>query len=146
MKILLFCHEYPPLGGGGGVGACQYAEAWSDQGHLVTVITSWQPGLTRRETLNGAHIIRVLTIPMRTRATFSFAAMFSYIVFALVHVLFHIPTYRRYDVINTHFALPDGVLGAIASRLVGLPNVLTIIGGDIYDPTKKRSPHRSSWS
>lgn len=145
MKILLFCHEYPPLGGGGGVGAQQYAEAWSEQGHRVTVITSWQPGLKRKETLNGAHIIRVLTIPMRARATFSFTSMFFYIAFALLHVLCHALAYRRYDVINTHFALPDGVLGMIVNGLLGLPNVLTIIGGDIYDPTKRRSPHRSTW-
>ena len=144
MKILLLCHEYPPLGGGGGIGAQQYAEAWSEQGHDVTVITSWQAGLKRKETLNGAHIIRVLTSSIKTRATFSFAAMFFYVGFALIHVLFHLRAYRHYDVINTHFALPDGVLGLVLSRLLRLPNILTIIGGDIYDPTKKSSPHRAA--
>ncbi len=106
------------------------------------MITSWQPGLKRQETLNGADIVRVLTAPIKTRATFSFTSMFFYIVFALVHILFHARAYRSYDVINTHFALPDGVLGMLASRLLHLPNILTIIGGDIYDPTKRRSPHR----
>jgi glycosyltransferase involved in cell wall biosynthesis len=144
MKILLLCHEYPPLGGGGGIGAQQYAEAWSEQGHRVTVITSWQRGLKRKETLNGAHIVRVWTIPIKSRATFSFKSMFFYLCFALLHILWYARAYRRYDVINTHFALPDGVLGMVASRLLRLPNILTIIGGDIYDPTKNRSPHRSA--
>jgi L-malate glycosyltransferase len=143
MKILLLCHEYPPLGGGGGIGAQQYAEAWSEQGHRVTVITSWQPGLKHKERLNGAHIVRVLTTPIKTRATFSFASMFFYIVFALIHIIVHARAYRRYQVINTHFALPDGILGTVASRLLSLPNILTIIGGDVYDPTKRLSPHRS---
>src|SRR5918999_4434863 len=98
MKILLLCHEYPPLGGGGGVGAQQYAEAWSGQGHQVTVITSWQPGLKRQETLNGAHIVRVLTTRIKTRATFSFTSMFVYIVFALLHILCRAREYRRYHV------------------------------------------------
>jgi L-malate glycosyltransferase len=144
MKILVLCHEYPPLGGGGGMGAQQYAEAWSEQGHRVTVITSWQPGLKHKETLKGAHIVRVWTMPVKTRATFSIASMFFYIMFALIHIVFHARTYRRYHVINTHFALPGGVLGAVASRLLSLPNILTIIGGDIYDPTKRLSPHRTA--
>jgi hypothetical protein len=32
VEILLLCYEYPPLGGGGGVGAQQYAEAWAAKG------------------------------------------------------------------------------------------------------------------
>lgn len=143
MKILLFSHEYPPLGGGGGIGAQQYAEAWSEQGHRVAVITSWQRGLKFSETLNGVHITRVLTTPTKTRATFSFPSMFFYIASALIHIVFHVKAYRRYHVINTHFALPGGVLGMVASRLLNLPNILTIIGGDIYDPTKRLSPHLS---
>src|SRR5512145_2428084 len=103
MKILLLCHEYPPLGGGGGIGAQQYAEAWSEQGHRVTVITSWQRGLKRKETLNGAHIVRVWTIPIKSRATFSFKSMFFYLCCALIHILWYARAYRRYDVINTHF-------------------------------------------
>ena len=45
----------------------------------------------------------------------------------------------------SHFALPTGPLGWLASKVLRLPNVLTIIGGDIYDPTKKSSPHRHSY-
>ena len=144
MNILLLCHEYPPLGGGGGIGASQYAEAWSQSGHKVTVLTSWRSGLKFKETLNGARIVRVFTIPRRDRARFSHAGMLSYVVFGLVHIMCNRSYYRRNDVINTHFSLPGGVLGIIASRLLGIPHVLTIIGGDIYDPTKKRSPHRSA--
>jgi glycosyltransferase involved in cell wall biosynthesis len=72
--------------------------------------------------------------------------MLIFIVAALMHVLWRFGIYRRFDVINTHFALPDGILGVIASRMLGIPNLLTIIGGDIYDPTKKSSPHRAAWT
>jgi glycosyltransferase involved in cell wall biosynthesis len=142
VNILLLCHEYPPLGGGGGIGACQYAEAWSRKGHKVTVITSWHPGLKFKERLNGANIVRVFAVPGRIRATRPFACMLSYVLFSAVHILTHFKAYRQYDVVNTHFSLPGGVLGVIVSRLLNIPNVLTIIGGDIYDPTKRSSPHR----
>ncbi|MGH7797320.1 MAG: glycosyltransferase family 4 protein [Candidatus Binatia bacterium] len=143
MNILLLCHEYPPLGGGGGIGANQYAEAWSQSGHKVTVLTSWRPGLKFKETLNGARVVRVFTIPRRDRARFSFSGMLSYIGFGLVHILSRRSDYRQNDVINIHFSLPGGVLGILAGRMLGIPCILTIIGGDIYDPTKRSSPHRS---
>jgi L-malate glycosyltransferase len=144
MKILLLCHEYPPLGGGGGVGVMQYARAWREKGHKVRVITSWRPGLKFQEINNGIQIVRVFTIAGNDRARFSFIAMLSYLVFAFLHVWRHRTRYRRHHVINTHFALPDGILGLFASKILAIPNVLTIMGGDIYDPTKKSSPHRST--
>jgi glycosyltransferase involved in cell wall biosynthesis len=70
--------------------------------------------------------------------------MLSYVAFGLAHIVRHRADYRQIDVINTHFSLPGGVLGIIASRFLGIPHILTIIGGDIYDPTKKRSPHRNA--
>jgi glycosyltransferase involved in cell wall biosynthesis len=48
-----------------------------------------------------------------------------------------------FDVINTHFAIPSGPTGYVLSRYFRLPNVLSIHGGDIYDPTKTLSPHRT---
>ena len=142
MNILLLCHEYPPLGGGGGVGAKQYAEAWAQKGNHVTVLTSWRRGLKFKEIQNEVRIVRVITIPSKDRATFSFASMISYIVSGLFHILWNINFYRKNHIINSHFCIPTGLLAFITSKLLGCPNVLTIIGGDIYDPTKKSSPHR----
>jgi glycosyltransferase involved in cell wall biosynthesis len=49
---------------------------------------------------------------------------------------------ERFDVINTHFALPTGPVGNALARLAGVPNILTVHGGDLYDPSKFTSPHR----
>jgi glycosyltransferase involved in cell wall biosynthesis len=68
--------------------------------------------------------------------------MASYLVFGALHVLRARRTLKRFDVINTHFSIPTGPLGHFASFVLGRPHVLTIIGGDIYDPTKRSSPHR----
>jgi len=145
LKILVLCHEYPPSGGGGGVGAQQYAQAWAAKGHRVTVLTSGTGTTDVKKSTAGVTVIRVLTVGRQDRATYTFFSMFSYLIFAFLYVLSHIKEFRDYDIMNTHFAVPNGPLGLLLSRLLGIPNVLTIIGGDIYDPTKKSSPHRSKF-
>jgi glycosyltransferase involved in cell wall biosynthesis len=49
---------------------------------------------------------------------------------------------NAYDIINTHFALPTGPVGDALARFGNLPNVLSLHGGDLYDPSKSTSPHR----
>lgn len=143
MNILLLCYEYPPLGGGGGIGVRQYAEAWAAKGHRVAVLTGGARGLPRREILNGVEIVRVTTLGRKDRATATNLAMLTYNLSGLLHLVAHRRELRQFEVLNTHFSIPTGPLGWAASRLLGRPDVLTIIGGDIYDPTKRSSPHRS---
>ncbi|MGH7557123.1 MAG: glycosyltransferase family 4 protein [Gemmatimonadota bacterium] len=143
MNILMLCFEYPPLGGGGGIGVRQYAEAWAAKGHRVAVLTGGGEGLPAREALHGVEIVRVPTLARRDRATATTAAMLTYNLSGLLHVFAHLGRLREFDIVNTHFSIPTGPLGWAASRLLGRPDVLTIIGGDIYDPTKRSSPHRS---
>lgn len=142
MKILILCYEYPPIGGGGGVGAQQYAEAWAAEGHEVLVVTSWAPGLKFHETISNVEIERVFTLGNRSRAIATFIFMLSYVLFGAFHGLRHLRRLRKFDLLNTHFSLPTGPVGTFFQFLLGIPNVLTIIGGDIYDPTKALSPHR----
>ena len=47
-----------------------------------------------------------------------------------------------FDVINTHFVVPTGPLGHALARWHRLPNVLSVHGGDLFDPSKRTSPHR----
>jgi len=139
----MLCYEYPPLGGGGGIGVRQYAEAWAAKGHRVAVLTGGAEGLPARETREGVEIVRVTTLGRKDRATATNLAMLTYNLSGLLHVLAHRRRLREFDVLNTHFSIPTGPLGWAAARLLGRPQVLTIIGGDIYDPTKRSSPHRS---
>jgi glycosyltransferase involved in cell wall biosynthesis len=144
LNILVLCYEYPPIGGGGGVGAMQYAEAWAEAGHKVTVLTSWDKGLQRREQLRGVELIRVPTFGKKNRATATNLSMLCYLTFGFAYLTSHFSDFKKVEVINTHFSIPTGPLGMAASKLFALPNILTIIGGDIYDPTKRSSPHRSA--
>ena len=49
---------------------------------------------------------------------------------------------ESFDIINTHFALPSGPVGDALSKFSNTPNVLSVHGGDLYDPSKFASPHR----
>ena len=140
----MLCYEYPPLGGGGGVGAQQYAEAWAAKGHRVTVLTSGASGLAATEVVNGVRVIRVFALSRRDRATATLPAMLAYNLTGAIHLLRRRRDFAQIEVINSHFSIPTGPLAALAARLLQRPNVLTIIGGDIYDPSKRSSPHRSS--
>jgi len=144
LNILVLCYEYPPIGGGGGVGAKQYAEAWAEAGHQVTVLTSRDKGLQRRERLRGVELIRVPAFGKKNRATATNLSMLCYLAFGFAYLASHVSDFKKVEVINTHFSIPTGPLGMVASKMFALPNVLTIIGGDIYDPTKPGSPHRSA--
>ena len=50
---------------------------------------------------------------------------------------------RNYNIIHTHFAVPSGPVGNRISKKFKIPNVLSIQGGDIYDPSKPLSPHKT---
>lgn len=138
---LLFCNfEYPPLGGGGGVVNAWLAEALACR-HEVTVLTSAGPGLAREEQVNGVRVIRVPVWFRRRLQTANLASMAAYVVNG-VRIGQRLLKQQQFDIINTHFVVPTGPVGHMLSRLGTIPNVLSVHGGDLYDPSKFMSPHR----
>jgi glycosyltransferase involved in cell wall biosynthesis len=49
---------------------------------------------------------------------------------------------ERFDLVNAHFAVPTGPASVPLARLGRAPHVISLHGGDIYDPSKRLSPHR----
>jgi glycosyltransferase involved in cell wall biosynthesis len=138
---ILFCNfEYPPLGGGGGVINALLAEELATR-HDVTVLTSQGPGLAVESREKGVRIVRVPVPLRRQQAAASMVSMFGYVLRgkSAGNRLFR---EARFDVINTHFVLPTGPVGAALARKHRVPNVLSVHGGDLYDPSKWTSPHR----
>lgn len=138
MRILFCNYEYPPLGGGGGVVMAALARQLARR-HEVTVITS-RAGELRSEDRDGD--VRVLRVPVffrRELAVANFPSMAAYLPTGFLRGMRL--SKHDFDVINTHFVVPTGPLGHALARWHGLPNVLSVHGGDLYDPSKGSSPH-----
>jgi len=138
---ILFCNfEYPPLGGGGGVICALLAEELASR-HDVMVLTSQGPGSPPESVEAGVRVVRVPVPFRREQVAASMVSMLGYVLKgkAAGDRLFKGPPI---DVLNTHFVLPTGPVGAALARAYGIPNVLSVHGGDLYDPSKWTSPHR----
>src|SRR5690606_8766745 len=83
----------------------------------------------------GVRVLRAPVVLRREAAAATFASMAAYIVtgtWAGRTLLRR----ERFDVINTHFALPTGPVGYTLARLAAVPNVLSVLGDDLYVPSK----------
>jgi len=130
LNILALNYEYPPLGGGGGVLAEHVLERLAELGHGATIVTSGFQNLAAEETRNGVEIIR---LPVLGRGRRNTASMFS--------MLSYDPMARKAGV--RLIAIPTGPAGDYVHRHSKLPNALFLLGGDVYDPSKKLSPHQT---
>ncbi len=139
MKLLFCNYEYPPLGGGGGVVMAALARQLALR-HEVTVLTSQACGLARESIDDGVRVVRVPVMFRRELAVANFPSMFAYLPMGFARGL-SLARHGAFDVINTHFVVPTGPLGHALARWNGLPNVLSVHGGDLFDPSKKSSPH-----
>ena len=139
MRILFCNYEYPPLGGGGGVVNAALAAELAKR-HDVSVLTSRAHGLPETEIVDGVRVTRVPVWFRRRRAVANFPSMLAYLVTGTLAGR-RLVRAETFDVVNTHFALPTGPVGHAVSRAAGVPNVLSVHGGDLYDPSKRSSAH-----
>lgn len=141
MKILFCNYEYPPLGGGGGVVTSFIAHELAKR-HEVAVLTSQAQGLPPRQVIDRVQIIRVPVVFRKQKTVANLLSMMTFIPIA-VKTGKQLLKNNAFDLINTHFVLPTGPVGDYLARFAGIPNVLTLHGGDLYDPSKFISPHRN---
>jgi glycosyltransferase involved in cell wall biosynthesis len=144
MQILLCNYEYPPIGGGGGVVMAAMATELAHRGHDVTVLTSRAFGLPADSVEDGVRVVRVPVFFRRHLAVANLPSMAAYLPMGFLRGL-KLGRGKSFDIINTHFAVPTGPLGDWLSRRLQIPNVLSVHGGDLFDPSKPTSPHRHSF-
>ncbi|MCH8042343.1 MAG: glycosyltransferase [Planctomycetes bacterium] len=140
MRILTINYEYPPLGGGGGVIHQHIVEELSNR-HEVVVLTSGCRDLPARETVGGVDVHRVNVLGRNAKSTASMRSMLSFFPASMRKGQALIDQFRP-DIINAHFAVPTGPSSVLLARRNKIPHALCIHGGDIYDPSKRLSPHR----
>jgi glycosyltransferase involved in cell wall biosynthesis len=141
MQILFCNYEYPPIGGGGGVVMAAMAAELARRGHDCTVLTSRAFGLPADNVEDGVRVLRVPVFFRRKLAAANLPSMAAYLPMGFLRGL-KLGRSRSFDVINTHFVVPSGPLGEWLSRRLQIPNVLSVHGGDLFDPSKSTSPHR----
>jgi hypothetical protein len=103
--------------------------------HEVTVLTSRAGDLPATRVEDSVRVIRVPVFFRRQLAVANFPSMFAYLPSGFLRG-FKLARDARFDVINTHFVVPTGPLGHALSRTHGVPNVLSVHGGDLFDPSK----------
>jgi glycosyltransferase involved in cell wall biosynthesis len=141
---ILFCnYEYPPLGGGGGVVMAALARELARR-HAVTVLTSRAGDLSAESDDRGVRVIRVPVLFRRQLSVANFPSMLAYLPMAAWRAA-RMRGNSGFDVVNTHFVVPTGPVGQWIADRYGIPNVLSVHGGDLYDPSKRLSPHRHGW-
>jgi glycosyltransferase involved in cell wall biosynthesis len=140
MRILFCNYEYPPLGGGGGVVMAAMARQLARR-HEVTVLTSRAGDLPPEERDGNVRVVRVPVLFRRDLATANLPSMAAYLPMGLKRGL-ALGREQSFDVVNTHFVVPTGPLGHVLARGMRIPNVLSVHGGDLFDPSKRMSPHR----
>ncbi len=140
MRILVFNYEDPPITGGGGLINAQIAEILAAS-HRIVVITSALQDLPSREQRNGVEIHRVWVPGRRDSQASSLRSLLFYPLSAYATGI-RLTRRERFDVINGHFAVPTGPGSVAVARRRRIPHVLSLHGGDLYDPSKSLSPHR----
>ncbi len=134
MRILIINHEFPPVIAGGGIGTYRLAKNLAER-HEVEIITSSCKNESKYEERDNFKIYRV---PVLGRKEFHIASEVSLVSFFILGLwkATILVRKKKYDVINTHFAIPSGLIGLIISKFFKIPHIPTIIGADIYDPTR----------
>ncbi len=140
MKILVINYECPPLGGGGGVACYQIAQELAKT-HQVDYLTTGYKGLPRTEQKDGINIYRVPASGRKDLSTATLLSLISFFPMCLSKGI-HLCSKNNYDVINAHFVIPSGLPAVFLAKIFRKPLVISVLGGDIYDPSKKWSPHR----
>jgi len=109
--------------------------------HQVTVLSSQACGLPAESLEAGVRVVRVPVLFRTQLAVANFPSMAAYLPTGAWRGL-QLARQKPFDLINTHFVVPTGPLGHFLARRLTVPNVLSVHGGDLYDPSKSSSPHR----
>jgi glycosyltransferase involved in cell wall biosynthesis len=141
MNILMINYEYPPLGGGGGVINKHLAEELSKKNN-ITLITTKFTDQKSYEICNNVEVFRVPVCFRNDKNAATLLSMLSFFPSSLWRG-YRLLTARQFDLIHSMFVIPSAPSGFMLAKMFCLPHVLSILGGDIYDPSKRLSPHKT---
>jgi len=129
MNLLIFCHEFPPIGGGAANALRHLSRAWVRLGHRVCVVTSAHKDLRLLEEKEGVKIIR---IPVGRRFLFT-ARIVEMIRFMMKSTRMMDRLYKEEspDLCVAFMTIPGGVAPYCMHWKYKLPFVTELRGGDV---------------
>lgn len=127
-KIFVINYEHPPIGGGGGRVAANIAKRLSDN-YDITIFTAHYKGLPKDEHEDGYRVRRIFAFRTRPDRC-AVWQMFMFIICGFFSILFAVLK-EKPSLIHCHFAVPSGVLGYVFNKLLGIPYIITLHGGDV---------------
>ena len=135
-RILLLCHEFPPIGGGAAAVCAALAKEYLQQGAFPTVVTMGFEHLPQRETIGGIPVVRVLCGRRRKEMASPWEAL----VWArrcrpVVQVLHEL---QPFDVTHAHFIMPAGIVAGRFKESFGVPFAITPHGSDVPGYNRER--------
>ena len=112
------------------------------KGHEVDLVTMRFQGNPTHENVNGVQVHRV-PCWRRVKHVCTAPEAFSYVV-AAGPVIRELLASKRFDIVHSHFILPDGLLAWRIRQMTGLPYVVTAHGTDVpgFNPHRMRLAHR----
>lgn len=136
MKLLLINNEFPPIGGGGST-VTKYALRYLvAAGHEVTLITSQYKNLPKRETIDGATVIRIPTV----RRYKDYCSVWELVIFGISALFYSLwfTARNKVDFIQSYFALPAGWVAWLIHAMRGIPYSVYFGGSDIPNANPSR--------
>ena len=127
MKILIICHEFPPIGGGAANAAFYIASYLKNKQHEVTVVTS------RFKRANQAkYNFNIVYLPV-LRKHIDRTSPLELISFAVSGIIYGLGAVRKkkYDVCLAIHGIPSGWIAFVIYKLFKIPYVVSLRGGDV---------------
>ncbi len=135
MKILMFNHEFPPIGGGGGWVSYFLGKHFAAAGHQVHLITSRFRDLPRDENVEGFDVHRVPALRKNANVC-AVHEMLTYAVSSSVYGLNFAKRFRP-DIVQVFFGIPAGGGAYLLKRIRKVPYCVFLGGRDV----PSRNPH-----
>ena len=131
-KILMFNHEFPPIGGGGGQVSYFLGKHFAAAGHDVHLITSQFRDCAKMEEIAGIHVHRVSALRKNPNVC-AVHEMLTYSVSSSIYGLRFAKKFKP-DIVQVFFGIPAGGGAYLLQKFNNVPYVVFLGGRDVPRP------------
>ena len=141
LKILMFNHEFPPIGGGGGWVSHFLGKHFAAAGHDVHLITSQFRDYPKDEKVEGFHVHRVPAL----RKSPDVCAVHEMLTYAMSSSLYGLRFAKQFqpDIVQVFFGIPAGGGAYLLQKLRNVPYIVFLGGRDV--PSRNPDPPYYRW-